>query len=249
MIPYFFICNRKNYSRYAPLYFLQMNNDLTPEVQSELSKHFSIKFTSRAFRGLWSDMGVEMSVIKDNKSEGGIIGFTRRADAVIRWSLSRNIVGNYARSIKERCNQTNSDDELNFVHESEQPSQLQQDERDILKILNHINNYMTDPFNLIEFNDKLINIGNGIEADPEVQKSLLNAVQTGHSMLKDFVYNRLDSQCNSHRSFYDVIKKSNLKTFTGMQKKVTIKRSDGSVSKEHVSPELVYQRALVLSKE
>lgn len=33
----------------------------------------TVKFTSNAFRGLWSDMGVEMSVIKDNKSRSDVI--------------------------------------------------------------------------------------------------------------------------------------------------------------------------------
>ena len=62
-----------------------MLNDLPVEVKNDFSAgHFNIKFSPYAFRGLWSDMGVEISVIKDTKSESGILGFTRRGSAVIR---------------------------------------------------------------------------------------------------------------------------------------------------------------------
>lgn len=137
MIPYFFVCNRTNNVRYAPLYVLQMLNDLPREAEEEflLGRH-SIKFTPHAFQGLWSDMGVEMSVIKDTKREQSIDGFIHRGDAVLRWILSRSISGVYTKNMKSRCGLEN-DDDSNFLHEQHQPSCKQQDEKDILLIFNH----------------------------------------------------------------------------------------------------------------
>lgn len=49
-------------------------------------------------------------------------------------------------------------------------------------------------------------------------------------------------------SFYESLKKSNLKTFSDLKKKAFIRRADGKIYKENISPELVYRRALILSK-
>ena len=40
-------------------------------------------------------MGVEKTVIRDSKSEGGIIGLTLKKSALIRWTLTRHIMGEY----------------------------------------------------------------------------------------------------------------------------------------------------------
>lgn len=116
MLPHFFVCNRTNYARYATLYVLQMWNHLPEEAEKEfLSGNHTIKFTHHAFRGLWADMGVEMSVIKDTISEQGIDGFTLRGDAVHRWISSRSISGEYARSMKSQCGFENHDTKISFM--------------------------------------------------------------------------------------------------------------------------------------
>ncbi|KAK0070688.1 hypothetical protein PV326_002189, partial [Microctonus aethiopoides] len=139
------------------------------------------------------DMGVEMSVIKDNKGDSGIIGFTRRGEAVTRWSLTRNIVGEYARNMNLRFNNTNSANNI-FVHEQEKNAKLQQDEKDVHLIYNHIIQNMSDPFDITDFNSHLINISSGVVANDEVENFLLNSVKIGYTMLKNFVSKRLDSQ-------------------------------------------------------
>ena len=37
-----------------------------------------------SFNGLWTDLGIEKTVIKDSKSDGGVIGLTRKAGALLR---------------------------------------------------------------------------------------------------------------------------------------------------------------------
>ena len=54
------------------------------------------------FKGVWSDMGVETSIIRDSKSHSGIIGLTRRGSAVLRWTCSRHVLRQYAERMRCR---------------------------------------------------------------------------------------------------------------------------------------------------
>ena len=53
MLPYFFITNRTNYSRWMPVYILDML-DLSAEIKSAFEKgEFFIRQTSGSFNGNW----------------------------------------------------------------------------------------------------------------------------------------------------------------------------------------------------
>lgn len=41
-------------------------------------------------------MGVEKTVIRDSKSNSGIIGLTRKASALLRWTMTQHTMGEYA---------------------------------------------------------------------------------------------------------------------------------------------------------
>ena len=56
---------------------------------------FSVKRIQGKFNGIWSDMGVETSIIRDRKGDGGIIGLTRKGSAVLRLACTRHIIGRY----------------------------------------------------------------------------------------------------------------------------------------------------------
>jgi hypothetical protein len=59
MLPYFFCTNKVNYSRYMPAYVLEMLK-LPHEIESACKNgEFSIRESSSAFNGIWSDMGTE----------------------------------------------------------------------------------------------------------------------------------------------------------------------------------------------
>lgn len=164
-------------------------------------------------------MGVEMSAIKDTKSQQGIDGFTHRGDAVLRWILSRSISGEYAKNMKSRCG-LETDDESNFFHEQHRPSNMQQDEKDVLLIFNHIKNNMTDPFKISNFSPSLIHIGSGMVLVKSIETSLLNCLSSGLEMLKNFVKCRLDTEIDKRVSFYATLKKSDLKTFSDKKKRL-----------------------------
>ena len=63
MLPYFFITNCTNYSRWMPVYILDML-DLSAEIKSAFEKgEFFIRQTSGSFNGNWSDMDTEKNII------------------------------------------------------------------------------------------------------------------------------------------------------------------------------------------
>ncbi len=51
-------------------------------------------------------------------------------------------------------------------------------------IINHINTSMTDPFDVKKHPSCLIKISNGLHASPEVEKSLLGAVNSGNTSME-----------------------------------------------------------------
>ena len=96
MLPFFFVTNRNNYSRWTPIYLLYMLN-LPSEVESRFKAgFFAIRQKAGSFNGVWSDMTTEKTIIKDSKSNGGIVGLTRKKSALIRWNITRHIVGHFS---------------------------------------------------------------------------------------------------------------------------------------------------------
>ena len=133
ILPYFFACNKPNYSRWGTLNALDMLLKL-PEF---LAGYFSVNFSVGSFRYLFTDFATEMSVIKDTKYDTGIVGLTRKEPAVLRWTLTANVLGKYC-TVMESRNCKNDNMSENFVLEGEREAALNRDENDIMKILKYI---------------------------------------------------------------------------------------------------------------
>jgi hypothetical protein len=102
MLPYLFIANRVNYSRYLPVYILDML-DLHQDVKSAFeSGQFAICQKQGKFNGVWSDMATEKTVIRDSKGRGGIVGITRQKSALIRWTLCRHVLADFSAEMRTR---------------------------------------------------------------------------------------------------------------------------------------------------
>ncbi len=80
-------------------------------------------------------------------------------------------------------------------------------------------------------------------ATKEVQKSLLNAVETGQKMLETFVNRVLDKE--GEQSIYSPISRSGVVTFADMAAKTKLLRKGITVNVT-VSPETVFRRSLAL---
>jgi hypothetical protein len=87
MLPYVFSANRTNYARWLPVYILDMLS-LPEEVRSAFGLgQFAVWQTTGTFNEIWSEMGVEKTVIRDSKRRSsGITGLTHQKPALIRWT-------------------------------------------------------------------------------------------------------------------------------------------------------------------
>ncbi|CAC5405606.1 unnamed protein product [Mytilus coruscus] len=207
-----------------------------------MSGKFPVRQKSGVFNGIWSDMATEKTIIKDSKGSGGIVGLTTQKSALLRWTFTRHFLARYASEMKKRSGIALGSDE---DHEENRPTAMKRDEQQVNDLIEHVQNNMTDPFDIEEFSKSLINIATGLHASREVEDSLLNSVERGQKSLKPFVDGCFKD--NETRDFYSPISKSSLKTFDDMTKPCNLKCRSGDIVKTHINPVLVFRRALALA--
>ena len=188
-------------------------------------------------------MGVEKTVIRDSKSDSGIVGLTRKAPALLRWTMTRHIMGDYAATMKQRGGISIDD---HSSHEESHPGTKKRDEEHHHMMSSHLDNHMTNPFELENYPDKLINISTGVHATDEVQKYLLSAKTVGTHHMEKFVQESLSLDCS--KSFYSPISRLKIKTFADMNKNTRVCGPSGRMLNVSVKPELIFRRALSLAK-
>ena len=137
--------------------------DLPEDVHDAFkSGEFAVHQNPGSFNGIWSDMGVEKTVIKDSKSNGGIVGLTRKKPALIRWTLTRHIMSEYAKAMSERSGLSASTEDNN--HKEDLASRRKKDEEHVTAIINHVINNMTNPFETESHPYVLVNIITGLSS-------------------------------------------------------------------------------------
>lgn len=237
MMAYFFATNKINYARWTPTYLLDML-ELPSDVHSAfLQGQFAIRQKDGKFNGTWSDMATEKTIIKDSKSASGIIGLTRKRPAMLRWTLTRHLLGSYSKAFKLRSGDAS---ESGTEHEETRPACLKRDEQDVTKLICHIQQSMTNPFETNS--DKLLHLSSGLEACKKVQDTLLSSIVLGQIKFEEFVKGNLDTAGSG--SFYQPIKRSGLQTFTDQMK---AKPVNGS-RKVAMQTEIVFRRALTIAR-
>lgn len=247
MLPYFFACNKQNYAHWCTFSVLEMLLKLPEEIKNEfLNGNFSVNLTAGPFRGIWSDMAVEMSVIRDTKSDTGIIGLTRKDSTVLRWAVTRNILGTYSSQMSSRSGCVRESIDSEYKHEGESEHEISKDEEHFNMILVHVKNHMIDPFSSLQ-NDEIVNISSGLIASSEIKSFLSNFRNIGEKKLMEFVSSRLENSTQNRKGFYEPITQTKLTTFSDTKKKTIIK-INGQVFKKIITPETVYQRALAISQ-
>ncbi|CAC5426769.1 unnamed protein product [Mytilus coruscus] len=243
MVPFIFVTNRVNYSRWLPVYIQDMFN-LPPDVLPAFeSGDFSIQQKPSAFNGIWSDMATEKTVIKDSKRCGGIVNITRQKPALIRWSLTRHILADFSSEMRKRSGFTAVADQLS--HEEAKPTSMRKDDDHLKLLVDYMQQRMTDPFDVSLHPKPLINISTGMHAPRDIESLLINAVQDGAKMAKSFIEGALAD--DQHGNFYGTITRSKLKTFEDLTKKTKLTCRSGEIIEGHINPELVFRRALVLA--
>ncbi len=88
----------------------------------------------------------------------------------------------------------------NKSHEESSAVHIERDEAHVRSLNTHLQQNMTNPFEVESHPDVLFNISTGLHATSEVQESLINAVPTGQLKAEMFIEKTLSS--NSSTSFY-----------------------------------------------
>ena len=91
MTPHFFAMDRLNYSRWLPIYLIDMHrleSKHTRVHQAFLSGEHSISRSAQPFSQMSTDMALEQSINADSKAKGGIIGISQTQSALDRWFLT-----------------------------------------------------------------------------------------------------------------------------------------------------------------
>ena len=92
-IPLFFAFGHTNYSRWAPIHYEDCSNLFKnfPLLHSAfINGDFVVQLTLRRGSSLPMDQALEMTYNKPAKGAGGVIGFTRRKEAVATWNLIKH---------------------------------------------------------------------------------------------------------------------------------------------------------------
>ena len=126
-------------------------------------------------------MGTEKTIIQDLKGSGGIVGITNQKYTLARWTLTRYFLASFSSALNDRAGITSTS---NTSQEEMKQTDLKRDEEQVQAIVSHLNETMTDPFDIEAHPACLMNISTGIHAIREVQDYLLSAVNEGEKKVQ-----------------------------------------------------------------
>ena len=105
-------------------------------------------------------MGTKKTVIRDVKRSSGIVGLTRTKPALIRWTLTRHIMSECTKAMREWSGLSTSAEDK--CHKEVLTSTLKRDEEHVRALTKHAVNNMTNPFEPESHPDVLINLSTGL---------------------------------------------------------------------------------------
>ena len=240
-VPFFHVAGKVNYARYSPVYVAEMRQleaDQPTMFQHMMHGGFVVKRSKETnFNSVPTDQALEQTINREAKSDGGIIGFTLRKGALLRWLLSRHISGEYAEAFKDLCLTKKKQQ-----HEELGPSRKAKDLDDVHRIQGYISNHCQDPFNLDEVPGSLINIVSGQVASAAVEESLGSLPEKGAAALQKFIEQRLVG--DERKSFWDPLPRAKAVTFASMKKHLTNDKDRKLI----LETEVLFRRLLAVSK-
>ena len=75
-----------------------------PEMFAHMQKGgFVVRRSDNNFNSVPTDQALEQSINREAKSKGGVIGYTLRKGALLRWFLTRHATGEYAERFNDIC--------------------------------------------------------------------------------------------------------------------------------------------------
>ena len=243
-IPFFHLAGRVNYARYTPVYVSEMKSLET--AQPDMFQHlmnggFVVRRKQETtFNCVPTDQALEQTINREAKSDGGIIGFTLRKGALLRWLLTRHITGEYAERYKEMC----LSNPQSRQHEELGHARMITDLNNVKQVRDYILNHCQDPFDLSDVPEKLINIVSGQVASAAVEKSLASLLSTGKALYQGFVDERLVEGKEKIKGIWDALPRKTALTFADMKKNVTNDKG----KKITMNTEVLFRRLLAVSQ-
>ena len=213
-IPLFFFFNRTNYKRWVLLYFehcLAMKCKF-PELWDQFSEgKFVFHQTKRKGSGIPMDQALEKQYNKPAKGPSGIIGFTRRKEAVCKWNIIKHEKFLYTQTLSEIC-QLKTEDQYSLHHEFSETAT--QDEREAVAKMIQFVEERGNPFDVSS--TKMKNLSSGEQLDPKLVDFRIKCTIKGEEEYQKFKEERLEKKSVK---LFDLIPKLVMENGSKQQKK------------------------------
>jgi hypothetical protein len=77
-----------------------------------------------------TDQALEQTINREAKTQGGVIGYTRRKGALLRWLLTRHVTGEYSEAFKSIC----ANPGTSRFHDELRNARMEKDRKDVSSI-------------------------------------------------------------------------------------------------------------------
>ena len=191
-LPLVFAFDRTNYKRWLPLYF---EDSLAlpakfPLIHGDfLEGGFVAKLSKRKGSAVPMDQALESQYNKQAKSSSGIIGITRRKEAVCKWNLIKHEKSSYSNLLRKFAG-VNEEDEYSLHHEFS-AKKSESDKASINQVVSYISN-RGNPFD--SESKSIKNLATGATLEAESSSFLLSCVGKGEEAYNKLVKERLQTK-------------------------------------------------------
>eukprot|EP00057_Strongylocentrotus_purpuratus_P028770 XP_011683244.1 PREDICTED: uncharacterized protein LOC105447183 [Strongylocentrotus purpuratus] len=224
MLPWMFSYNRTNYSRYLPIYWMEMHElaRTHPDILKEFQDgNFAVqRQDAYGFAGVPCDQTIEQTVNRDSKTRGGLKGFTVNKGAVCRWT-----VGHHERAaIMRQCEEMAGKGQRAALRKDLTEGRMKRDQEDVQRIMETVTS-LANPFEDVTCtSSEIVHLASGVVASSDVSTDLMVAEAKGDAAFTSYCQERLQ---DNDKSIQDTLPKSKLKTFSNLAKS-SISRVNGT---------------------
>ena len=182
----FFAFGRTNYCRWAPIHYEDCLNVETEFPLLHKAFHFGdfvVHHTHRRGSGTPVDQALEQDYNKPAKGFGGVVGYTKRKEAVARWNLIKHEKTKYTYFMEDLCGIID-DSEYSLHHEFSKSSTAAVEESVMV-----VCKYLEDKYLFKEGN--LINVATGEILEDESKIFFIGCIERGEDLYNKFRKERI----------------------------------------------------------
>ena len=203
-IPLVFAFDRTNYKRWLPVYYedcLSMEEKFPMMYENFKDGGFVVRMSKRRGSAVPMDQALEKAFNKPSKGQSGIIGMSRRKEAVCKWSLIKHEKMRYTSTLVEYTGINDDNEEYSLHHEFSQKTSEHDNE-----CVEQMNSYVLrkgNPFNPDDVSIK--NLVTKAQFDDETCTFLLSCIDEGEVRYKEFIRTRFEEKT---KKIFDTIPKT-----------------------------------------